>query len=90
MHLAENPVTRVTGQVRTRALEPRLCTTLHPYALGCYPYYRLLMRITVLTSYRPIGVTRGRRAGHSRQQAELLTPLLGGILLAQLRKLPDS
>ena len=48
------------------------------------------MRIFVLTSYASPSVTSGWRAGHSRQQAELLTPLLGGILLAQLRKLPDS
>ena len=90
MQGVDNPVASFFGGGSEAAYAQRIFTYLHPYTVGCYSYYRLLVRICVLKTYPPSGVTSGWRAGHSRQQAELLTPLLGGILLAQLRKLPDS
>ncbi len=83
MQGVDNLVTRVSATAMTGLSSPRLCTGMHGYTVGCYSYYRLLMRILVLKTYPPPGVTTPKELG-----GELREPLLAGIMVVRRKYLP--
>ena len=53
----DNPVASFFGGGFEAAYAQRIFTYLHPYTVGCYRYYRKLMRMIVLKTYPTSSVT---------------------------------
>ena len=63
MQGVDNPVASFFRRAFEASYAQQIFTYLHPYTVGCYSYYRMLMRICVLESYRLSSVTRERSMG---------------------------
>jgi hypothetical protein len=65
MQPLDNPVAMFPEGPNLDAQRLLVCTAVHGYTVGCYPYYRLLMRKEILKTYPPSSVTSPAAQGIS-------------------------